>query len=182
MTHPTKSLSNPTRFTLAALAGLGLSLSSCSLFAVKDQQDQMLADMARRQQEMKAKQAEQNKTQFTEQYSSHEDAYAMMRSKIELYESQYQDWLKEVTPAQKHTNEFATTTKTHDEIKGRADKMEDEHGALVQWYEKTKESPTTDDTSKLAKTYGSFSQRSQLLFSNYADLSNRTMSISAKHK
>ena len=71
------------------------------------------------------------KTQFTEQYSSQEDAYATMRSKIEMYESQYQDWLKDVTPAQKHSNEFATTTKSHDEIKGRADKMEDEHGARV---------------------------------------------------
>jgi hypothetical protein len=182
MTHPTKSISHPTRFALAALGALGLSLSSCSIFAVKDQQDQMLADMARRQQEQKAKQAAQTKTQFADSYSSNEDAYSMMRSKIEMYESQYQDWLKEVTPAQKHTNEFATTTKAHDEIKGRADKMEDEHGALVQWYEKTKESPTTDDSMKLSKTYGSFSQRSQLLFSNYADLSSRTMSISAKHK
>jgi hypothetical protein len=171
-----------TRWALAPLASLGLTLSSCGIFAVKDQQDAMLANMARQQQELKAKQAAQTKTQFAESYDSNEDAYAMMRSKIELYESQYQDWIKGVTPAQKRTNEFATTTKTHDEIKGRADKMEDEHGALVQWYEKTKESPTTDDSMKLSKTYGSFSQKSQLLFSNYADLSSRTMSISAKNK
>jgi hypothetical protein len=183
MTHPTHAHS--IRWTLAAaapLAALGLTLSSCGIFAVKDQQDAMLANMARQQQEAKAKQAAQTKTQFGDSYDANENAYATMRAKIEMYESQYQDWLKEVTPAQKHTNEFATTTKAHDELKGRADKMEDEHGALVQWYEKTKESPTTDDSMKLSKTYGSFSQRAQLLFSNYADLSGRTMSISAKHK
>ena len=153
-----------TRWALASLATLGLTLASCGFFALKDQQDAMLANMARQQQEAKAKQAAQTKTQFGESYNTNEDAYAMMRSKIELYESQYQDWIKGVTPAQKRTNEFATTAKTHDEIEGRADKMEDEHGALVQWYEKTKESPSTDDSMKLSKTYGSFSQKSQLLF------------------
>src|SRR4029077_5567687 len=135
----TKNAPNTIAWKLAPLATLGLLLSSCGYFAVKDQQDQMLANMARQQQEAKEKQAGQNKTSFAEMYDANESSYAMMRSKIELYESQYQDWLKEVTPNQKKTGEFATTTKTHDELKARCDKLEDDHGALVQWYEKTKE-------------------------------------------
>ena len=74
-----------TRWALAPLATLGLTLASCGFFALKDQQDAMLANMARQQQEAKAKQAAQTKTQFGESYDTNENAYAMMRSKIELY-------------------------------------------------------------------------------------------------
>jgi len=170
------------RRTLAPLAALGLLLCSCGLMAVKDQQDQMLANMARQQQEANAKQAAQLKSSFQQNYDAQESSYEMMRSKLELYEAQYQDWLKGVTTTQKRTNEYAATTKTHDEIKGRVDKLEDEHGALVQWYEKTKETPTNDDAMKLGQSFGSFGQKQQLYYSNYVDLNTRTMSISARNK
>ena len=56
----TKRNPNTINRTLAPFATLGLALatlSSCGNFAVKDQQDQMLANMARQQQEAKEKQA-----------------------------------------------------------------------------------------------------------------------------
>jgi hypothetical protein len=167
---------------LVGIAAMGLALCSCSYFAMKDQQDQMLANLARQQQEAKEKQAGLLKGSFQQNYDSNESSYSTMRGKLEMYEARYQDWLQEVTPVQKKSNEYASTTKTHDELKARVDKMEDEHGALVQWYEKTKESPTNDDANKLNHTYGTFSQRMQLYFSNYTDLNTRTQSISARKK
>ena len=184
----TAKTSHPIRrwLALAPLIALGLALTltlpACAFWAVKDQQDQMLANMARQQEEIKVKQAAQVKSSFQQYYDAQEPSYEMMRSKLELYESRYQDWLKGVTSSQKRTNEFAATTKTHDEIKTRVDKLEDEHGALVQWYEKTKETPTNDDAMKLGQSFGSFGQKQQLYYSNYVDLNTRTMSISARNK
>jgi hypothetical protein len=105
-----------------------------------------------------------------------------MRSKLELYESKYQDWLTGATPVQKKTNEFASVTKVHDELKGRVDALEADHGGLVQWYEQSKEKPSSDDVMKLGQSYGTYGQKQQLYYSNYVDLNTQTMTISARKK
>ena len=105
-----------------------------------------------------------------------------MRSKLELAESQYQDWLQEVTASQKKSNEFAAVSEAHDELKGNVDKLEADHGALVEWYEKTKDAPSNDDQLKLGQSYGAFGQKQQLYYSSYTDLNTRGLGISAKHK
>jgi len=165
-------------FSLALALG---SLGGCGLWAVKDQQDAMLADMAARQAANEIKQREQMKHSFQQSYDAQESAYAMMRSKLELYESKYQDWLGSATPAQKKTNAFASVTKVHDELKGHVDALEADHGGLQQWYEQSKQKPTSDDLMKLSQSYGSYGQKQQLYYSSYVDLDTRTMTISA-HK
>lgn len=170
------------RTNIVTASILLLGLNACGLMAARDQQDAMYAQMAQQQAANQVKQREQIKQSFQQQYDAQEPSYAMMRSKLELYESQYQDWLQGVTPRQKNSNEFATVTKVHDELKERADKLEADHTSFVQWYEQSKDRATNDDNMKLAQSYTSFGQRHQLYFSNYIDLHNQTLSISARSK
>jgi hypothetical protein len=172
-------------FSILITTGVALGAAGaggCGFWAVKEQQDAMVADMAARHAANEIKQREQTKRSFQQSYDAQESAYAMMRSKLELYESKYQDWLGGATSPQKKTSEFASVTKVHDELKGRVDALEADHGGLVQWYEQSKERPTSDDLMKLAQSYGSYGQKQQLYFSNYVDLDTRTMSISARKK
>jgi hypothetical protein len=167
--------------TMTSTLSLSLALGSgCGLMGIKDQQDAMMTQMAQRQAENEVKQREQLKKSFEQSYDAQESSYGIMRSKLEGYESKYQDWLGGVTADQKGSHQFASVTKVHDELKGKVDKMEADHNALVQWYEQTKEKPTNDDVMKLTQTYGSFGQKSQLYFSSYVDVNSQTMAISAR--
>ena len=157
------------RYTSIALFSLlPVAAASCGLFAAKDQQDAVVAKMA------------PQKEQFAQTHDGEESRYTNMRSKLELAESQYQDWLQEVTASQKKSNEFAAVSEAHDELKGNVDKLEADHGALVEWYEKTKDAPSNDDQLKLGQSYGAFGQKQQLYYSSYVDLNTRSMSISTK--